>query len=195
MPTSLPNRPKSRPTASCLPCRTRKVKVNRSPPLQSHPIPSHPIPSNQSPSSRGRCNQCNRLQPCETCNARNIAHECKYAVPDEDRQAIAQAEMIAELRAEVNRLRQQISDHEYDHEHNVNHEESIMGGEGNVLEDGGLLIERLENGESLGEEDDDDELGRVYRILKDGEWEKVREVVGRIRGDIITTTTTTTISV
>ncbi|PYH67228.1 Zn(II)2Cys6 transcription factor domain-containing protein [Aspergillus vadensis CBS 113365] len=164
MPTPLPHRPKSRPTASCLPCRTRKVK-------------------------------CNRLQPCETCSARNIAHECKYAVPDEDRQAIAQAEMIAELRAEVNRLRQQISDYEYDHDHIHNHEESIMG-EVNVLEDGGLLIERLENGEErLGEEDDDDELERVYRILRDGEWERVREVVGRIRGDTSTTTPTSTISV
>ncbi|RAK94436.1 hypothetical protein BO79DRAFT_261592 [Aspergillus costaricaensis CBS 115574] len=143
--------PKSRPTASCLPCRTRKVK-------------------------------CNRLQPCETCSARNIAHECKYAVPDEDRQAIAQAEMIAELRGEVNRLRQQINDHEYyeyDHEHNHENHEDLMG-EGNVLEDGGLLIERLENGESLGEEEDD-ELERVWRVLRDGEWERVREVVGRIR--------------
>ncbi|XRM44893.1 hypothetical protein ABZX51_007998 [Aspergillus tubingensis] len=151
MPTPIPHRPKSRPTASCLPCRTRKVK-------------------------------CNRLQPCETCSARNIAHECKYAVPDEDRQAIAQAEMIAELRAEVNRLQRQY--HEYQESSSVDDEFYV-----NILEEGSGALEELENGEeSLGEGDDEDELERLYRILKDGEWEKVREVVGRIRG-------TTTISV
>ncbi|GFN12399.1 Zn(II)2Cys6 transcription factor domain-containing protein [Aspergillus tubingensis] len=145
MPTPIAHRPKSRPTASCLPCRTRKVK-------------------------------CNRLQPCETCSARNIAHECKYAVPDEDRQAIAQAEMIAELRAEVNRLQRQY--HEYQESSSV--DEFYV----NILEEGSGALEELENGEeSLGEgDDDDDELERVYRILKDGEWERVREVVGRIRG-------------
>lgn len=53
----------------------------------------------------------------------------------------------------------------------------------NILEEGSGSLEELENGEeSLGEGDDEDELERVYRILKDGEWERVREVVGRIRG-------------
>ncbi|KAI2819929.1 transcriptional regulator family: Fungal Specific TF [Aspergillus niger] len=145
MPTpSLTHRPKSRPTASCLPCRTRKVK-------------------------------CNRLQPCETCSARNIAHECKYAVPDEDRQAIAQAEIIAELRAEVNRLRQQMNEYEQEHEDYME-----GGGRGEVDVDG-LFLEGDDDdglGEGVGE---GDELERVYQILKDGSWERVREVVGRIR--------------
>lgn len=119
--------------------------------------------------------QCNRLQPCETCSARNIAHECKYAVPDEDRQAIAQAEIIAELRAEVNRLRQQMNEHEQDHEDFME-----GGGRGDVDVDG-LLLEGDDDdglGEGIGE---GDELERVYQILKDGSWERVREVVGRIR--------------
>ncbi|OJJ68931.1 hypothetical protein ASPBRDRAFT_89031, partial [Aspergillus brasiliensis CBS 101740] len=124
---SLPHRPKSRPTASCLPCRTRKVK-------------------------------CNRLQPCSTCSARNIPHDCKYAVAEEDRQAIAQAEMIAELRGEVNRLQQKI----YDHDYHGQFGDGTMEGE---IE---IDVNSLEEGESLG---DDDELERVYRVLKDGSWE------------------------
>ncbi|OJI79706.1 hypothetical protein ASPTUDRAFT_48384 [Aspergillus tubingensis CBS 134.48] len=91
--------------------------------------------------------------------------------------------MIAELRAEVNRLQRQY--HEYQESSSVEDDFYV-----NILEEGSGALEELENGEeSLGEgDDDDDELERVYRILKDGEWEKVREVVGRIRG-------TTTISV
>ncbi|KAF7596155.1 hypothetical protein BBP40_003054 [Aspergillus hancockii] len=68
---------KPRATASCHPCRSRKVK-------------------------------CNRLSPCEACITRGIQEECKYSAPNEDRQAIAQAEMITELRGKVNRLREQI---------------------------------------------------------------------------------------
>ncbi|OGM42844.1 hypothetical protein ABOM_009446 [Aspergillus bombycis] len=69
---------KPRATASCHPCRTRKVK-------------------------------CNRLSPCEACITRGIQEECKYSAPNEDRQAIAQAEMITELRGKVNQIREQIA--------------------------------------------------------------------------------------
>ncbi|GKZ79700.1 hypothetical protein AnigIFM56816_003906 [Aspergillus niger] len=119
--------------------------------------------------------QCNRLQPCETCSARNIAHECKYAVPDEDRQAIAQAEIIAELRAEVNRLRQQMNEYEQEHEDFME-----GGGRGEVDVDG-LLEGDDDDGLGEGGVGEGDELERVYQILKDGSWERVREVVGRIR--------------
>ncbi|KAE8394805.1 hypothetical protein BDV23DRAFT_146416 [Aspergillus alliaceus] len=69
---------KPRATASCHPCRNRKVK-------------------------------CNRLSPCETCITRGIQEECKYSAPNEDREAIAQAEMITELRGKVNRLQEQMA--------------------------------------------------------------------------------------
>ncbi|KAE8378217.1 hypothetical protein BDV26DRAFT_261990 [Aspergillus bertholletiae] len=69
---------KPRATASCHPCRTRKVK-------------------------------CNRLSPCAACITRGIQGECKYSAPNEDRQAIAQAEIITELRGQVNQIRDQIA--------------------------------------------------------------------------------------
>ncbi|KAB8268716.1 hypothetical protein BDV30DRAFT_201043 [Aspergillus minisclerotigenes] len=71
------HRSKPRATASCHPCRTRKVK-------------------------------CNRLSPCEACITRGIQEECRYSAPNEDRQAIAQAEMITELRGKVNQIREQV---------------------------------------------------------------------------------------
>ncbi|KAE8144141.1 hypothetical protein BDV25DRAFT_167557 [Aspergillus avenaceus] len=76
--SSQSSKSKPRATASCHPCRTRKVK-------------------------------CNRLSPCEACVTRGIPEECKYSAPNEDRQAIAQADMITELRGKVNRLREQIA--------------------------------------------------------------------------------------
>ncbi|GAB1204618.1 hypothetical protein APSETT445_003274 [Aspergillus pseudonomiae] len=45
----------------------------------------------------------------EACTTRGIQEECKYSAPNEDRQAIAQAEMITELRGKVNQIREQIA--------------------------------------------------------------------------------------
>ncbi|KAB8202300.1 hypothetical protein BDV34DRAFT_228512 [Aspergillus parasiticus] len=44
----------------------------------------------------------------EACITRGIQEECRYSAPNEDRQAIAQAEMITELRGKVNQIREQI---------------------------------------------------------------------------------------
>ncbi|KAE8351387.1 hypothetical protein BDV28DRAFT_137193 [Aspergillus coremiiformis] len=74
------HRSKPRASASCHPCRIRKVK-------------------------------CNRMSPCETCFTRGIQEECKYSAPNEDRQAIAQAEKITELRGKRNRLRELLAPH------------------------------------------------------------------------------------
>ncbi|OOF91514.1 hypothetical protein ASPCADRAFT_134066 [Aspergillus carbonarius ITEM 5010] len=131
MPDIHPQRPKSRPTASCLPCRTRKVK-------------------------------CNRLTPCEACVARNISHECKYAVPDEDRQAIAQAETIADLRAKVNRLRSQL----------------VQGQQRGRVQALNLEVEVVEDQR---EEDGLADLEAVYGVLRGGSWESAQQVVTRIR--------------
>ncbi|KAF5859716.1 hypothetical protein ETB97_002495 [Aspergillus alliaceus] len=45
----------------------------------------------------------------EACITRGIQEECKYSAPNEDREAIAQAEMITELRGKVNRLQEQMA--------------------------------------------------------------------------------------
>ncbi|PWY89141.1 hypothetical protein BO70DRAFT_377569 [Aspergillus heteromorphus CBS 117.55] len=147
-------RPKSRPTASCLPCRTRKVK-------------------------------CNRQTPCTACTARNIPQECKYAAPDADRQAIAQAEVIADLRAKVRRLRGRLAS------------SSVMGiigdedgdFEGETGEEGGGGLEGRDGDGEEGEEEEEEEeeedrvadLEAVYQVLRDGEWGEVQRVVGRLR--------------
>ncbi|PIG81078.1 hypothetical protein AARAC_011016 [Aspergillus arachidicola] len=44
----------------------------------------------------------------KACITRGIQEECRYSAPNEDRQAIAQAEMITELRGKVNQIREQI---------------------------------------------------------------------------------------
>ncbi|GAB1191446.1 hypothetical protein APSETT444_000625 [Aspergillus pseudonomiae] len=46
---------------------------------------------------------------CHPCRTRKVKEECKYSAPNEDRQAIAQAEMITELRGKVNQIREQIA--------------------------------------------------------------------------------------
>ncbi|PYH43877.1 Zn(II)2Cys6 transcription factor domain-containing protein [Aspergillus saccharolyticus JOP 1030-1] len=129
MPEATSHRSKPRPTASCLPCRARKVK-------------------------------CNRLTPCATCVARNTPQECKYAAPDTDRQAIAQAELIAGLRSRANQLRDQLY-------------APIEWGHGRGTSANGASKRR--------EEDQLAELEVVYAALRWGTGATVEEVVRRIR--------------
>ena len=94
--------------------------------------------------------------------ARNISHECKYAVPDEDRQAIAQAETIADLRAKVNRLRSQL----------------VQGQQRGRVQALNLEVEVVEDQR---EEDGLADLEAVYGVLRGGSWESAQQVVTRIR--------------
>lgn len=97
---------KPRPAASCAPCRNRKVKVRF---VSSFPFISTPEPTN---GNHTKWFKCDRLSPCEACIARGIAHECKYSSTDEDREAIAQAEVISTLRARARRLRNELAEAE-----------------------------------------------------------------------------------
>ncbi|KAH8429719.1 Zn(II)2Cys6 transcription factor domain-containing protein [Aspergillus melleus] len=80
-----------------------------------NPLPIHkpkPRPAASCAPCRNRKVKCDRLSPCEACIARGIVHECKYSSTDEDREAIAQAEVIATLRARVRRLRNELAEAE-----------------------------------------------------------------------------------
>ncbi|KAA8648384.1 hypothetical protein EYZ11_007502 [Aspergillus tanneri] len=68
-----------------------------------------PRPAASCAPCRNRKVKCDRLSPCEACVARGIPHECKYAITDEDREAIAQAEVIAQLRGKSQRLRSDLA--------------------------------------------------------------------------------------
>ncbi|OJJ97710.1 hypothetical protein ASPACDRAFT_45807 [Aspergillus aculeatus ATCC 16872] len=151
MPEQISHRSKPRPTASCLPCRARKVK-------------------------------CNRLTPCATCVARNTPQECKYAAPDTDRQAIAQAELIAGLRSRANQLRGQlgmargleileIEDQQPSPESDSEQEEQYASIENEIGT----------GAPSRKEEDQLAELEVVYAALRWGTGATVEEVIRRIR--------------
>ncbi|KAI9036738.1 Zn(II)2Cys6 transcription factor domain-containing protein [Aspergillus affinis] len=80
-----------------------------------NPLPIHkpkPRPAASCAPCRNRKVKCDRLSPCEACIARGIVHECKYSSTDEDREAIAQAEVIATLRARARRLRNELAEAE-----------------------------------------------------------------------------------
>ncbi|KAJ9296753.1 transcriptional regulator family: Fungal Specific TF [Paecilomyces variotii] len=69
---------KNRPSPSCIPCRRRKVK-------------------------------CDRTKPCRACCSKDTPEACQYNTNSEDRFYISQAEIIENLRNEVNRLRNRLA--------------------------------------------------------------------------------------
>ncbi|PLB50955.1 hypothetical protein P170DRAFT_509011 [Aspergillus steynii IBT 23096] len=78
-----------------------------------NPLPMHrpkPRPAASCAPCRNRKVKCDRLSPCEACIARGIVNECKYSSTDEDREAIAQAEVISTLRARARRLRTELAE-------------------------------------------------------------------------------------
>ncbi|KAL4996738.1 hypothetical protein BDV10DRAFT_186832 [Aspergillus recurvatus] len=96
---------------------------------------------------------CNRASPCSACISRKTPSECTYASTVEDREAIAAAETIAELRG----LRSEL-------------QEKLAKAASGIVFDG------------PGEDDDEAEaLEAVHAILKGGSVDLVSEVVGRIR--------------
>lgn len=56
--------------------------------------------------------QCNRLQPCLACSKRGLGAECSYVTNDEDRFQISQANIISDLRKEVNHLKRKLAHYE-----------------------------------------------------------------------------------
>lgn len=56
--------------------------------------------------------QCNRLQPCLACSKRGLGAECSYVTNDEDRFQISQANIISNLRKEVNHLKRKLAHRE-----------------------------------------------------------------------------------
>ncbi|RAL13467.1 uncharacterized protein BO97DRAFT_423671 [Aspergillus homomorphus CBS 101889] len=134
--------------------------------------------------------KCNRLTPCATCVARSTPQECKYAAPDTDRQAIAQAELIAGLRSRANQLRDQlgmargmeifeIDEHRDSPESDTEHEEEQQQQRHPQY----APIENA-NGEGSAKRREEDQLAElevVYAALRWGTGATVEEVVRRIR--------------
>ncbi|KAL2816240.1 hypothetical protein BDW59DRAFT_175865 [Aspergillus cavernicola] len=127
--------------------------------------PSKPRPISSCSPCRIRKVKCNRLTPCTSCIARKSPAECTYATTTEDREAIAAAELIAELRATRNELRERLS-----------------SGAGAGF---GFGLKHL-GGEYGGEDERGNEekkevLEGLYAVIRGGEWGVAREVVGRVR--------------
>ncbi|KAL4754530.1 hypothetical protein BDW72DRAFT_190117 [Aspergillus terricola var. indicus] len=115
---------------------------------------SKPRPVTSCSACRIRKVKCNRASPCSACISRRTPSECTYASTVEDREAIAAAETIAELRGLKSELQEKLA----------------KAAAGKVL-DGGA-------------EDDEEEaeaLEAVYAVLKGGSVDLISEVVGRIR--------------
>ncbi|KAL4786275.1 hypothetical protein BJX76DRAFT_355346 [Aspergillus varians] len=123
--------------------------------------PSKPRPITSCAACRVRKVKCNRASPCSACISRKTVSECTYATTSAEREAIAQADLIAELRMTRNRMESQLG--------KVGAGSDSGGG-------GGMYGGGYEGGD--GEEE---ALEAVYAVLRGGSVDLVREVVGRIR--------------
>ncbi|KAL1969677.1 hypothetical protein VTN77DRAFT_8230 [Rasamsonia byssochlamydoides] len=59
---------------------------------------------------RERKVKCDRAKPCRACCSRGLQSECEYIANNEDRFHISQADVIENLRREVNRLKRRLAD-------------------------------------------------------------------------------------
>ena len=109
-------------------------------------------------------NQCNRASPCSACIARKTESECTYATTMEEREAIAQADLIAELRATRNKLQNQLA--------KTGAGAAGFGSGASTSTSSGMYIR---------DEQEEEALEAVYAALRGGSLDLVREVVGRIR--------------
>ncbi|KAL4885257.1 hypothetical protein BJY04DRAFT_214591 [Aspergillus karnatakaensis] len=124
--------------------------------------PSKPRPITSCAPCRIRKVKCNRASPCTSCIARDTPNECTYATTAAERSAIAQAELISELRATRNRLQAQAP-----RTSNTSNSRPGTGFSATAEE---------------AEEEELAALEAVYAVLRAGSWDLVREVVGRVRG-------------
>ncbi|KAL1986969.1 hypothetical protein VTN96DRAFT_5125 [Rasamsonia emersonii] len=58
---------------------------------------------------RERKVKCDRAKPCRACCSRGLQSECEYNTNNEDRFQINQADIIENLRREVNRLKRRLA--------------------------------------------------------------------------------------
>ncbi|KAI9926498.1 hypothetical protein ASPWEDRAFT_692626 [Aspergillus wentii DTO 134E9] len=119
-------------------------------------------PSSSCIPCRNRKVKCNRLDPCETCISRGVANECKYSANDEDRQSIAQAELITDLRATVKGLKGKLSQVEQERHFQRRHA-STPEDDDEEQQNGSLTMEI------------------VYAALQSGSPEVVQHLVAMIR--------------
>ncbi|KAL2846806.1 hypothetical protein BJX68DRAFT_268520 [Aspergillus pseudodeflectus] len=168
-PTLLPT------TTSTLPTRANPSPTNTTAADKERdkPAPSKPRPITSCAACRLRKVKCDRLTPCTACTTRKPPTECTYSTTSEEREAIAAADLIAELRATRNRLQGQLA--------NSKSGSSMSAGPGAVLP-GFRGAGGLPTGYDRGEGEDAAALEAVYAVLREGSWDVAREVVGKIRG-------------
>ncbi|KAL4900683.1 hypothetical protein BDW74DRAFT_182519 [Aspergillus multicolor] len=148
------NQAPSTPTAS-----------SSSDPRQEKDKPSKPRPVTSCAACRMRKVKCNRASPCSACIARKTPSECTYASTSEDREAIAAADAIAELRALRGELQEKLA-------------RSSFAASG-AVPGAGIVFDR--DGGVDEDSDEQEALEAVYAVLRGGSVELVREVVERIR--------------
>ncbi|KAL2866474.1 Zn(II)2Cys6 transcription factor domain-containing protein [Aspergillus lucknowensis] len=155
--------------------------------------PSKPRPITSCSACRIRKVKCDRASPCASCVARHTPNECTYATTTEEREAIAAADLIAELRATRNKLQGQLAKSTSTMTTAMGTATATSGlglgssGSGSGSDSGfraGYPGEGNGNGNGNGNGEDEDAaaLEAVYAVLRRGSWEVAREVVGRIRG-------------
>ncbi|KAI9367574.1 hypothetical protein BJX61DRAFT_547359 [Aspergillus egyptiacus] len=139
--------------------------------------PSKPRPTTSCSLCRIRKVKCNRQTPCSTCIARKTAHECTYTTTSAEREAIAAAETIAELRGLRDELRSRVV--------KTNTNNNLKYNDVNEMGDYHLPGTDMGMGGDVGVDS-----GRLraleafYAVLRDGEGSEVREVVGRVRAGL-----------
>ncbi|KAL2800003.1 hypothetical protein BJX66DRAFT_211353 [Aspergillus keveii] len=164
-------------TTSTLPTRTNPSPTNTTAADKERdkPAPSKPRPITSCAACRVRKVKCDRLTPCTACTTRKPPTECTYSTTSEEREAIAAADLIAELRATRNKLQGQLANAK------SGSSEAAAAGAVSVPPGfrgaGGLLT-----GYDRGEGEDAAALEAVYAVLRGGSWDVAREVVGKIRG-------------
>lgn len=104
--------------------------------------------------------KCNRATPCSACITRKTPDECTYATTPEERDAIAAAEFIAELRNTRNKLQSQLA---------------------KKFSTGYHPVGGTDAGFRAYEEEEEERLEAVYGVLRTGSGDVVREIVGRLR--------------
>ncbi|KAL2817319.1 hypothetical protein BJX63DRAFT_385680 [Aspergillus granulosus] len=150
-------------TTSTIPMRTNTTAAEKEKDRSSKP---RPITS--CAACRVRKVKCDRLTPCTACTTRKPPTECTYSTTSEEREAIAAADLIAELRATRNKLQGQLA------KSNPNPNSSRGFGSGSAVRSVGCGRD--------GEGEDAAALEAVYAVLRGSSWEVAKEVVGKIRG-------------
>ncbi|KAL3467359.1 hypothetical protein BJX64DRAFT_283678 [Aspergillus heterothallicus] len=153
--------------STVLPTRTNTATAAEDLKEKSDSKASKPRPITSCAACRIRKVKCDRLTPCTACTTRKSPTECTYSTTSEEREAIAAADLIAELRATRNKLQGQLA--------KSNPKPNL----------GSSPAPAASNfrGAAYGKEGEDAAaLEAVYAVLRGGSWEVAKEVVEKIRG-------------